>query len=165
MTLDVRPSLGALIDGVTTNAGGRKQRFQYIPWGRHWDDRRWAAIQNDSARVSAGTAPDSVISIRAIANPTEEANVGGDAAKNRQVLDIMLWWQDGADITGPDAFRAAVVNAVKAIVRANKRTTSPATFVTVIDVRDGDELMGGQTGTIKHLAIVTVRAEGHELYG
>lgn len=163
MTLDVRPALATILDGVTANAGGRKQRFKYLPWGHAQDDRRWAAIQ--SATVAGGTAPDSVITTRQVANPTSEASIGGNAARNRQTIDVMVWWQDGADVTGPDAWRDAVVRAVTAVIRANRRTTTPAKWVQVIDVRDGDTFLGAFAQVADHLAVITIQAEAHEVYG
>lgn len=162
MTLDITGPLGALLDALIATGGGRKQRFQYVPWGMHQDQKTYNALP--VAAPPTTTVRDSLLSIREVTNPTRESNVGGDASQNLQQVDVNVWWQDDADVTDPDAFRRAVVTAVKAIVRANRMTCAPAYFITVRNSLNADFLQGQGTASLFRHQIITVEARGVEVY-
>lgn len=163
MTLDITGPLGALLDGMLAQGGGRKQRFQYIPWGKHQDQKTYNALP--VAAPPTTTVRDSLLSIREVTNPTRESDVGGGAQQNRQMVDVNVWWQDDADVTDPDAFRVAVVDAIKTIVRANRRNCPPAYYITIRNSLKADFLQADRgTASLFRHHIVTVEARGVEVY-
>lgn len=164
---DVIPAVGALLDAVKVNAGGRVQRFQFLPWGRHQDQDAWSALplagQGPAPNTTVG---DSAFSIRQVSNVARVADIGGGAALGRQVMDVLLWWQDGEDVTDPDAYRNAVVRAVAAIVRANEKSVAGASFVAVSNSINGDFLdADAGTGSHRHLQVITLEAFWDDVYG
>lgn len=159
--------VGALLDAVKAQGGGRVQRFQFLPWGHHQDQDRWSALPlAGQGPAPVTTVGDSAFSIRQVSNVARTADVGGGAAIGRQVMDVMLWWQDGEDVLDPDAFRDAVTRAVAAIVRANEKAVAGFTFVAVVNSINGDFLEAAAgTGSHRHLQVVTVEAFWDDVYG
>lgn len=163
---DVISSLGPLLDGIVAQGGGRVQSFAFIPWGRHQDQARWSALPEAGIGSPATTTRGSALSLRQVANPHVVTDMGGGAQQNRQSIDIQAWWADDVDLTDPDAYREAVVAAIKARVRANEKTVPGAIFVAVTNVINGDFLVAASgTGNHTHLVIVTVEAWCDDVYG
>lgn len=158
------PALAALLDGLSVVTAQRSQVYRFMEWGTHLNQRIY------SAKVGVGEA---MLTLREIANPNANADMGGGASKNKQSVDIMLSFAEGDDLTGPAAaalamtnYRKAVVNAVKTIIHANEKTVAGTTFVQITNtIRNADELVGDLgVGNLRCLVIVTVEGEMHEVY-
>jgi len=154
MTLDIAGELGAVLDGVVATGGGHTLTFRYLPWGRHWDGRRWPDSVNES-----------VVTVRGISTGTTNADIGGGAQNSRPLLDVHLYWNDDERITDPDAFRKAVVDAVAAAIRAQERSIGASPHTSVSNVVDLSDLVGDGTSGVKHEILVSVRGFLSEVYG
>lgn len=153
---DILPELASLLDGFTATGGGRTMQHVYLPWGRHWDQKRWAEIR---------TAGKSMVTVKPVSNVHVTSDIGGGAEQNRQLVDVHVWWWDDADLTSPDLFRRALLAAIAAVVHANEKATGAAWFTRISNVVDGTALLqAGGTGTVNHELIVTVEATAVDVY-
>lgn len=120
--MDVAPELGALLhnmevtDGTTTAVV-----FPYVPWGEHWGFEG------------------SKLTIQSPSHPTSPGNIGGGVDNELQDLQIHGTWGGEPGITDMDVFRRGVKEGIKAIVRANAKSVSPAWWLQVGNTVNLDE--------------------------